>query len=48
MTESGKHNQDDRTPREVGRWRRLWPKVKVPVQLIAGQLLGWMLHKWLG
>lgn len=27
---------------------RLWPKAKVPLQLLAGQLIGWLLRKLLG
>lgn len=45
MTEPGKN---DHTAHGPTPWSRLWSKVKVPAQLIAGQLIGWALRKWLG
>jgi hypothetical protein len=48
MMEPSDQDQHSHTPREPGRWTRLWPKVKTPVQLIAGPLISWVLHKWLG
>ncbi len=40
--------QHDPGPRLPHWWKRLWPKAKVPLQLTAGQLIGWALRKWLG
>ncbi|MFJ5984394.1 hypothetical protein [Lentzea sp. NPDC092896] len=48
MTEFGKHHQRDQPAHGGWQWSTLWPKVKVAVQVIAGQLIGWALRKWLG
>jgi hypothetical protein len=41
------HAHDEDQPRG-GAWRRRWQKMKTPVQVIAGQLIGWALRTWLG
>ena len=35
-------------PRVPHWWKQTWPMIKVPVQLIAGQLIGWLIRKCLG
>jgi len=30
------------------RWKQLWQKVKTPLQLLVGQIVGWALRKYLG
>jgi hypothetical protein len=43
-------NNDQQSPnlRIPQWWKQVWPKVKVPLQLIAGQLIGWAIRKGLG
>lgn len=36
------------TERRDEPWKRLWPKVKTPLQLIIAQLIGWALRTWVG
>jgi hypothetical protein len=45
------HNQLNRGegyPHKWRSWAEIWPKVKTPLQLILGQVIGWALRKWLG
>ncbi|SDU53986.1 hypothetical protein [Amycolatopsis keratiniphila] len=42
------HDQLHSAPNSPGWWRHAWPKVKVGLQMIAGQLIGWAIRKVLG
>jgi hypothetical protein len=39
----------DEQPRSRGAsWKALWRKIKTPLQLLIGHLIGWALREWLG
>ncbi|MFD6067266.1 hypothetical protein [Amycolatopsis lurida] len=42
------HDQQHPAPNAPRWWQHVWPRVKVPLQLIAGQLIGWAIRKALG
>lgn len=48
MAEPSNHDRQNHTARQPWQRPSLWPKVKVPAQLIIGQFIGWVLRKWLG
>ncbi|WP_158075786.1 hypothetical protein [Amycolatopsis coloradensis] len=42
------HDQQQPALTAPGWWRHVWPRVKVPLQVLAGQLIGWAIRKALG
>jgi hypothetical protein len=45
------NDQVRRDARRLIRWQALveaWPKIKTPLQLIASQIIGWAIRRWLG